>query len=203
MHPLKIMAKRVSHISVFSMLYFLTVMQPNLQPTLSNETLVLQPLQPSNFKALYAVAADPKIWEQHPNWDRYKEEVFKEYFDGAIASNGAFLIVHKATQEVMGCTRFYEYNAAENSVGVGFTFLATKFWGGVYNKQIKTLMFNYAFTFVDTVILHIGANNIRSQKGNERIGAKLVNVVNFNSQGKALPHHVYAVTKANWLLQGK
>jgi RimJ/RimL family protein N-acetyltransferase len=37
-----------------------------LQPTLKGALLVLRPLRPEDFDALYAVASDPLIWEQHP-----------------------------------------------------------------------------------------------------------------------------------------
>ena len=49
----------------------------NLQPVLENEIIRLQPLQQDDFERLYAVASDPLIWEQHPNKDRYKREVFQ------------------------------------------------------------------------------------------------------------------------------
>jgi RimJ/RimL family protein N-acetyltransferase len=174
-------------------------MYPNLQPILSNSVITLMPLQKIHFQELYTVAADPKIWEQHPNWDRYKLEVFTEYFNGALQSKGAFIIRLHTSKEIIGCTRFYEYNAVNNSIAVGFTFLATKFWGGVYNKQVKTLMFNHAFTFVNTIILHIGATNVRSQKGNEKIGAVLIDKVNVGLQEKKQQQFIYAVHKKDWL----
>ena len=37
-----------------------------LQPTLSNEFIKIQPLTSEDFEALYAVASDPLLWEQHP-----------------------------------------------------------------------------------------------------------------------------------------
>ncbi len=52
----------------------------DLQPVLEGELLRLRPLRPEDFHDLYAVASDPLIWEQHPASDRYKEDVFKEFF---------------------------------------------------------------------------------------------------------------------------
>ena len=57
-----------------------------LQPTLPGELLEIRPLRPQDFDVLYAVACDPLIWEQHPNSDRYKLEVFREFFREALAS---------------------------------------------------------------------------------------------------------------------
>jgi RimJ/RimL family protein N-acetyltransferase len=143
----------------------------NFQPTLQNELILLQPLQESDFESLFAVAADPLIWEQHPNKNRYQREPFQNYFEGAMQSNGALLITDKATGEIAGCSRFYDYNEKENSVFIGYTFIARKFWGKGYNPAMKELMLNYAFQFVDTILFHIGATNFRSQIAIGRIGA--------------------------------
>jgi hypothetical protein len=39
-----------------------------------------------------------KVWEQHPNKDRYQREVFENFFKGAIESKGAFKIVEKSME---------------------------------------------------------------------------------------------------------
>jgi len=48
----------------------------SVQPVLENEEYQLIPLQQGDFESLYAVASDPEVWEQHPNKDRYRREVF-------------------------------------------------------------------------------------------------------------------------------
>jgi len=144
----------------------------NLQPTnLVSELVELVPLKQADFEELYAVASDPLIWEQHPNPDRYKKEVFEVYFKGAIASGGAFLIMDASTNEILGCTRFYDFNETEKSVLIGYTFFARSCWGRGINHAVKHLMLDYAFQFIDKVIFHVGANNIRSQKAMEKLGA--------------------------------
>lgn len=41
-----------------------------LQPTLHGDLVSLRPLRPDDLDALYAVASDPLVWEQHPDRDR-------------------------------------------------------------------------------------------------------------------------------------
>src|SRR6478672_8400718 len=102
----------------------------NLQPDFLQDNLIkLVPLKESDFEKLFQVASDPKVWEQHPNPNRYKFEDFANYFKGAIESNGAFLILDAKTNEVVGCSRYYDYNQDERSVLIGYTFIGTKFWG--------------------------------------------------------------------------
>src|SRR3954471_7667350 len=147
----------------------------NLQPDLLEDELVkLVPLQATDFDRLFKVASDPLIWEQHPSADRYKKEVFQIYFDSAVSSGSAFLIFDKKTDDLIGSSRFYEYDAERSTIAIGYTFLAKEYWGGKYNSAIKKLMLDYAFQFVDSVIFHIGPTNIRSQKAILRIGANKI-----------------------------
>jgi RimJ/RimL family protein N-acetyltransferase len=143
----------------------------DLQPTLHGTLVRLRPLRPEDFPSLYDVASDPLIWEQHPDSDRYKEEVFKEFFRVAIESGGALLAVDAADDHVIGSSRFHGYNSEQREIEIGWTFLARSHWGGLYNREMKHLMLRHAFQFVDTVVFLIGPNNIRSQRAVEKIGA--------------------------------
>lgn len=171
----------------------------NLQPTHENEFIKIQPLKESDFETLYGIASDPLIWEQHPNKDRYKREVFETFFKGAIESGGAFLVFDKQTGEAIGSSRFYDYNSENKSVLIGYTFLARSHWGGKYNPALKNLMIQYAFQFADSVIFHIGANNVRSQKAIEKLGAKKINELEVEYYGEPSKlNFVYEIKKEDW-----
>lgn len=144
----------------------------NLQPVhLQNQLIQLVPLQENDFEELYSVANDQLLWEQHPNKLRYQKPVFQNFFEGAIQSKGAFFIREAKTNEAIGSTRYYDYNPENNSILIGYTFIGRKFWAKGYNKEIKKLMIDYAFQFVETIYFHVGATNFRSQKALEKIGA--------------------------------
>lgn len=144
----------------------------NLQPTLENENWILSPLKDEDFESLYLVASDPKVWEQHPNKDRWQREVFQNFFKGAMESGGAFLIFNKKNNEALGSTRFYDFNSEDNSIFIGYTFYGTDSWGKGINAEVKKLMLNYIFNEVDLVKFHVGKDNIRSRIAMERLGAK-------------------------------
>lgn len=146
----------------------------SIQPVLQNEEYQLIPLQQGDFESLYKVASDPKVWEQHPNKNRYQREVFENFFQGAMESKGAFKIIKKATGNVLGSTRFYDFDESKNSIFIGYTFYGTKSWEKGINPQIKRMMLDYIFQFVDTVHFHIGKENTRSQIALERLGGKKV-----------------------------
>jgi N-acetyltransferase len=172
----------------------------NIQSRLENEKVILLPLHQDDFEDLYTVSADPKIWEQHPNKDRWKKEVFRTFFDGAMQSMGAFKIIDKTNNNVIGSTRFYEYNEKEKSILIGYTFYSTKYWGSGINHAVKRIMLDYIFRFVSKVNFHIGASNIRSQISIERLGATKIGeqeVAYFGEQPKL--NFVYSLNKEEWL----
>jgi RimJ/RimL family protein N-acetyltransferase len=147
----------------------------NLQPNhLKNEVVVLLPLEAEDFESLYAVACDPLIWEQHPNPDRYKKEVFENFFKGAMESKGAFIIRDTQTNAIVGSSRFYDYDATKSEIKIGYTFFSRSCWGNGINKEVKKLMIDYVLGFVDHIIFHVGASNLRSQKAMEKLGAEKI-----------------------------
>lgn len=172
----------------------------SVQPVLENEEFQLIPLQQGDFESLYEVASDPKVWEQHPNKDRYKREVFENFFTGAMESKGAFKIMEKATGDVLGSSRYYDFDEEDNHIFIGYTFYGTKSWGKGINPQVKKLMLDYIFQFVDKVHFHIGKENFRSQTALERLGGQKIaeeEVAYFAEPSRT--NFVYEIKKEDWV----
>jgi RimJ/RimL family protein N-acetyltransferase len=149
----------------------------NFQPTLIGELLELRPLKPTDFAALYNAAKDPLIWEQHPESNRYQIDIFRRYFDSAIASKGAFAIIERKTGRIIGSSRYYNFKPEQSEIEIGWTFLERAYWGGKYNSELKSLMIDYAFQFVEQIAFVIGANNLRSQMAIKKLGAEFVKTI--------------------------
>jgi RimJ/RimL family protein N-acetyltransferase len=143
----------------------------DLQPYLKGDLLELRPLCAEDYRDLYAVAADPLIWEQHPCNDRYQEDVFAAFFRDALASGGALIALDRKDGRVIGSSRFHGYDEQRSEIEIGWTFLARSHWGGAYNGEMKRLMLGHAFRFVESVVFLIGPHNFRSQRAVEKIGA--------------------------------
>ena len=143
----------------------------DLQPNLKGELIDLRPLTPEDWDDLFAVASDPLIWEQHPESDRYKEDVFKVFFKDALESGGAFVVIDRKNKRIIGSTRFHGYEPEKSEIEIGWTFLARKYWGGRHNWEMKQLMLAHAFQFVNNVVFYVGENNMRSRRATEKIGA--------------------------------
>ena len=143
----------------------------DLQPHLKGELIELRPLAPEDWDELFAVASDSLIWEQHPERDRYKEDVFRIFFKDALESGGAFVVIDTKSRQMIGSTRFYGYDPEKSEIEIGWTFLARKYWGGRFNAEMKRLLLNHAFKFVESVVFFVGEDNVRSQKAMEKVGA--------------------------------
>src|SRR6266540_3378392 len=159
----------------------------DLQPHLKGELVELRPLAPEDWDDLFAVASDPLIWEQHPESDRYKENVFRVFFREALESGGVFVVIDAKTQKIIGSTRFYGYDPEKSEIEIGWTFLARKYWGGQYNAEMKRLLLDHAFKFVESVVFFVGEKNFRSQKATEKIGASRIGLVE-RQYGNHPPH---------------
>ncbi len=144
------------------------------QPRLRGDRLSLRPLLPDDFSALHQAASDPLIWEQHPDFERYKLERFQRYFESGIASNGALVVIENSTGEIVGSSRYVDHSPQNSSVEIGFTFLVRRLWGGSFNREMKTLMLSHAFRYVTKVFFVVGRENWRSRKAMTKIGGVLV-----------------------------
>lgn len=171
------------------------------QPVLEGERLLLRPLRVDDWAALFAVASDPLIWELHPANDRWKEPVFRAFFDDALAQGGAIAVIDKASGAIIGSSRWQAYDPADGgSVEIGWTFLARSHWGRVYNTELKRLMLAHALRWVERVDFRVGEHNLRSRGAMERIGGHLSardgGVVE-TASGPAR-HVIYEVTRASF-----
>jgi len=171
-------------------------MEFDLQPILQGKLIELRPLTLQDFDALHAAASDPLIWQQHPESDRYKRDVFQNYFDSAMESKGAFAIIERKSGKIIGSSRYCNLDPVSSEVEVGWTFLERKFWGGVYNRELKSLMLDHAFQFVDRVVFVVGENNIRSQKALLKIGATFLRKKQSPARGgTTTPSVVFVITR--------
>ena len=168
------------------------------RPTLTGPTLHLRPLQRGDIPALTSAASDPAIWAGHPAKDRHKAGVFAAYVEMLLTSGGTLVVTDRATGAIIGCSRYYPTPEAAGTYGIGYTFLTRAFWGGITNREMKTLMLDHAFEHMDQVWLHVDPVNIRSQKATLRIGARFVEEAERVIGGKTGIWRCYVVARNAW-----
>jgi N-acetyltransferase len=170
----------------------------DLQPTLTGEHLLLRPLVPGDVEALWEVARDPLVWEQHPDQTRHTRAGFERFFADAL-EGGALAVVDRASGRVIGSTRFYEWDPVMREVAIGYTFLAREFWGGAGNREMKHLLIEHAAHHVHAIWFHVGRDNLRSRRAMEKIGGVAALEAQRMQNGEPIDFIYYRIEPVGWL----
>lgn len=167
---------------------------PDRQPALEGELVRLRPTTPDDWDALFAIASDRLLWEVHPAHDRWQEPVFRAYFDAGLASGGALTIIDRATDRIIGSSRYDNWKPQADEVEIGWTYLSRAYWGGRYNREIKALMLDHIHRFVGTAVFTVGEGNVRSRRAMEKIGGVLRAGTELRLMaGEMKPHVIYEI----------
>jgi N-acetyltransferase len=177
--------------------------QPDFQPTLIGPTITIRPIASGDWPELFAAGSDPQIWKVHPVPDRYTEPGFRKFFDGAVGSKMGFVFVDQSTGRLIGSSRYYGHDAARSEIEIGWTFIARSHWGGRVNREVKRLMLDHAFTFVDTVVFWVGDQNWRSQGAMTKIGGIKREGLFTRELSGDRPYFIFEITKATYELGGR
>ncbi|TCS33713.1 RimJ/RimL family protein N-acetyltransferase [Paucimonas lemoignei] len=167
----------------------------SLPTLLDGENIVLRPLAASDYESLYQVASDPLIWEQHPSRTRYLRSEFDPWFQLAVKSRSALIVIDRNSGSVIGTSRYYNWNKEKKEVAIGYTFIARAYWGGPTNAELKKLMLNFAFQTVDRVWFHVAVTNTRSRKAVEKIGGVFSHTGIENLSGGAQEYAFYRIDR--------
>ena len=146
----------------------------DFQPTLTGELIEMRPYSDYDFEALYAVAADPLIWEVHPVPERSERPFFKANTDDALSDKGGLVAIERATGEIVGFSRYSQVYVGEGEMEIGWTFLSRHLWGGQHNRDMKRIMLTHALGRFPRVIFRVGEDNVRSRRAMEKIGGVLI-----------------------------
>ena len=139
---------------------------------LKGNTVRLDPLLEKDYIPLYTVAMHPLLWEKTRNPDGWMTSQFVRWFAEARENPGTLVIRDVSTADVYGSTRFYDYKENEKSVAIGHTFVVRTHWELGINQEIKHLMLDYAFRYVDTVWFYPMVGNDRAQRTLKKLGAQ-------------------------------
>ena len=106
--------------------------------------------------------------------------------------------IDRSTSRLIGSSRYYGYEPERSEIEIGWTFIVRSHWGGAANREVKCLMLDHAFTFVDTVIFWVGEKNWRSQGAMTKIGGVLREGVLTRELSGNDPYVVFEITKSQY-----
>src|SRR4051794_614201 len=177
--------------------------RPVSRPPLSAPPGPASPTAPGDGTALSPAGSDREIWKVHPVRDRHTEAGFRKFFDGAVNSKMAFTFVDRSTNRLIGSSRYYGHEPELGEIENGWAFLARSHWGGRANREVKRLMLDHAFTFVDTVVFWVGEQNWRSQGAMTKIGGVKREGLFTRELSGETPYFIFEITKDRYQSGGR
>ncbi|MBB1519216.1 GNAT family N-acetyltransferase [Aquipseudomonas guryensis] len=142
-----------------------------LPTVLQQGALRLDPLNEADLPGLLALAEANRESQQFMNGTTRPD-----WYRSALAEHKAAQAVVFAIRlagELVGTTRFFDFNPALPAAEIGSTWLDARQHGSGLNSMIKYLMLRHAFEDwgLVRVQLKTAASNLRSQRAIEKLGA--------------------------------
>ncbi|WP_338654360.1 GNAT family N-acetyltransferase [Sporosarcina psychrophila] len=174
---------------------------------LYGDAVVLRPMTKNDVDGIYACCQDERIWTHMLDTLKTKEDV-QTYIEQALVNRETgteypFVIVLRATNEIIGSTRFSDIATAHKQLEIGHTWLHPSFWRTNINTECKYLLLSYCFNQLQfqRVQLKTGHENSQSQKAIERIGAKKEGILRnhmIRTNGTVRHTVMYSVIEEDW-----
>jgi N-acetyltransferase len=172
----------------------------------------LVPLQTSHRDALLAASADGELWNL---WYTSvpSEKTVDEYIDTALANRARqdsfpFVVVDKASEQVIGSTRFCNADHQNRRLEIGYTWYAKRFQRSAVNTQCKLALLEYAFETYQAIAVELRthSHNRQSQAAITRLGAKQDGILRNHQKmadGLCRDTVVFSITDYEWPLVKK
>jgi RimJ/RimL family protein N-acetyltransferase len=161
-------------------------MWPDLSTTLTGALVELQPLEERHREGLRAAGRFADVWRLQPlsgkdlaDFDAWYDAEFDVWFDAALATLAAgreapFATIERASETVVGSTRYMDPRPEHRGVHVGWTWLTPAMWQTGVNVEAKLLMLAHAFERLRCirVDLKTDVRNARSRAAMEALPAQ-------------------------------
>lgn len=154
-------------------------MENRLEPvTLKGQHIRLEPLTLDHLDALCAVGLDEDLWRWSRQPVRTRDDM-RAYVEKALDGQREghmlpFATVERASETVVGSTRYGNINLANRRLEIGWTWVARDWQRTAVNTEAKLLMLGHAFEQIGChrVELKTDRLNERSRRAILRLGAK-------------------------------
>lgn len=175
---------------------------------LENDRVLLRELTGEDFEHLvYFSENEPEIWKYSLVSGAGKTNL-ENYIAAAICaknnlSSFPFIVYDKKSKAYAGSTRFYDLNATQRNVLLGYTWYGRQFQGTGLNKNCKFLLLQYAFENmeIERVELRADNNNERSKAAMRSMGATEEGILRkdcYKSGGGRRDSIVFSILKEEW-----
>ncbi|MHC6645046.1 GNAT family N-acetyltransferase [Alteromonas sp. HB246098] len=145
---------------------------------LESENIKLVPLTMEHADALVNAAKDGELWKL---WFTFvpNAEIIDDYITTALEQKAKglslpFVVIDKASGEVIGSTRFCNADLLNQRVEIGYTWYSKSYQKTSCNTECKLLLLTHAFESLEAIAVEFRTNwhNQASRAAIARLGAK-------------------------------
>ncbi|CAI2529892.1 GNAT family protein [Serratia ficaria] len=178
-----------------------------IETELKSQTISLIPLRKEHAPELAQAAMDGRLWElwftsvptEH-TVDNYVSQALSEQSAGRALP---FVIVHNATQKIIGTTRICNADGQNRRVEVGYTWYAKSHQKTAANTECKLLLLSYAFEELAVIAVEFRTHwhNHISRAAITRLGAKQDGVLRNhqkNADGSYRDTVIFSIIDHEW-----
>jgi RimJ/RimL family protein N-acetyltransferase len=146
--------------------------------TLTGAHATIEPLSPEHEQGLQRAAADGELWRL---WytSVAPPDKMGEYIAAALDMRERqdampFVIREKSSGEIVGCTRYFNVDAANRRLEIGYTWYAKRVQRSPINTDCKLMLLTHAFETLACIAVEFRTHwfNQASRAAIERLGAK-------------------------------
>ena len=176
--------------------------------TLEGHVVYLEPLSMDYVEDLYEAAQDPSIWLYMPTNPGRSRADMVAWIRAALrgqeeGTDLPFVIIDRATNRVVGATRYMNVSSKDRGLEIGWTWLAKEARRTGINTECKYLLLRHAFEQIDCIAVEFrtGSVNFQSRNAIERLGAKFDGILRSHQRytnGALRDTCVYSITAAEW-----
>ena len=175
--------------------------------TLKGEHATLEPLEAKHEAALRGAAADGELWRL---WytsvappDRIGEYIARALDMRERLGAMPFAVRQNATGEVVGCTRYFNVDAANRRLEIGHTWYSKRVQRTAINTECKLLLLTHAFEALRCIAVEFRTHwfNHASRVAIERLGAKQDGVLRnhqLSPDGSRRDTVVFSILDGEW-----
>jgi len=175
---------------------------------LESDQLLLLPLQMEDFTTLLELTQDASLWTYFTH-DLSTLAGLEAWAAGHFSGERLqFVVIDKATQQVLGSTGFGNYFPRDQRIEIGWTWLGRAAQGTGTNREMKALMLNYSFDALGMLRVEFKTDvlNLPARKALLRLGATEEGILRSHTlmtQGRRRDTIYYSFLKGEWPAGGR
>lgn len=176
--------------------------------TLEGQHVRLEPLLLAHAESLITAASDGELWNSTVTIVPSSQANLIDYIQAALDGQAQgrelpFVIIRRATNEVVGTTRFYDIKTNDRGVAIGYTWLSKSAQRTSVNPECKLLQLTHAFEHWQCVRVELLTDVLNGQSRTAilRLGAKEEGILRSHMimpGGRIRDSVIFSIIKDEW-----